>query len=71
MILLCAHPLVFTSDFLLIPDSQMCHRHNQNLLFLLLQKQLLLPNHGPTPNQVDKMVSDVQGGGVLDWPSRL
>lgn len=57
--------------FPLIVDSQKCHRHSQNLLFLLLQKQLLLPNRGPTPNRVDKMVSDVQGGGVLVGPSRL
>lgn len=69
-LILCL-PLGFTSAFPLISGSQTCHRHSQNLLFLLLQKQLLLPNHGPTPNQVDKMVSDVWGGGVLDRPSRL
>lgn len=69
-LILCL-PLGFTSAFPLIPGSQTCPRHSQNLLFLLLQKQLLLPNHGPTPNQVDKMVSDVQGGGVLDSSGKL
>lgn len=54
-----------------IPDSQTCHRHSQNLLFLLLQNQLLLSNHGPTPNPVDRMVSGIKYGEVLGWPSRL
>lgn len=63
----CAHPLVFTSAFPVIPDSQTCRRHSQNLLFLLLQKQLLLPNPGPTPSQGDKTVSAAQGGGALHW----